>query len=86
MKCFDCGKIGHFAAMCPYTKDDQEDEQDKRKYYNKKQSFLKKKKNLCTKEETSHSEGSEESDSETLFMAIESTNFNFSDVDFLKDS
>ena len=27
-KCFNCGKVGHFQAKCPYPKEDSEDEDD----------------------------------------------------------
>ena len=38
-KCFNFGKIGHFQAKCPYSKEDSKDEDDKNKQYKKKGKF-----------------------------------------------
>ena len=32
-KCFDCGKVGHFASKCPYSKGTSEDGKDTRKFF-----------------------------------------------------
>jgi hypothetical protein len=36
-KCFNCGKVDHFVAKCPYPKEDFEDEEKKTKQYKKKE-------------------------------------------------
>jgi hypothetical protein len=80
-KCFNYGKVCHFAAKCPYPKEDPEDEEDKNKQYKKKEKpnykkgFYKGKKNFYSKEENnSSSESSDSDDDEVLFLGIEEPN------------
>jgi hypothetical protein len=56
-KCFNCGKIGHFASKCPHQKKDQNSD-DEKKYKFKKYS---KKKSLCANNDNS----SEDTDSDS---------------------
>lgn len=80
LKCFNYGKIGHFASKCPYPK--QEDSDDEESYnpkqYNKgvtryKKKSYKKNKNLYSKEDNCSSNESEDYETKLLFMGIENT-------------
>jgi hypothetical protein len=66
LKCFNCGKVEHFASKCPYPKKKDSDDEEtyshkelkKRKSGNKKK-FYKKKKNFYSKEDNSSYDMSE---------------------------
>jgi hypothetical protein len=81
LKCFNCGKIGHFSTKCPYAKNSDSDEEEDPKKENKYQKGNKKgdkrkvfKKNLYSREESSSSDEDDDSDSDServLFMEME---------------
>jgi hypothetical protein len=78
-KCFNCGKVGHFAAKCPHKGKEQnsaDEERFPRKRYNKENKYKNKKKILCVNNddstETSDSESSHENqEDDFMLMAIE---------------
>jgi hypothetical protein len=83
-KCFNYGKVGHFASKCPYPKEDPKDEENKTKQYKKKEKpnykkmFYKGKKKFYSKEENNSSlessDNDESVDDEVLFLGIEESN------------
>ncbi|XP_059078228.1 uncharacterized protein LOC131876769 [Cryptomeria japonica] len=80
LKCFNHGKIGHFASKCPYEKEEHNSYEKKTKHNNKKfmrkgKKFRNFRRSIYSKEESSSSDGSDEKslNDEILFMALEET-------------
>jgi hypothetical protein len=88
-KCFNCGKVGHFAAKCPHKGKEQnstDEERFPRKKYNTENKYKNKKKSLCVNNddsaETSDSESSHENqEDDFMLMAIEELEVNCSEND-----
>ena len=81
LKCFACGRIGHFASKFPYAKDSNNDDDSNYKKNKKFHNYKKgnngrfsKKKSLYSKEDNNSSDDHTDSDSDLekiLFMAID---------------
>jgi len=86
LKCFSCGKIGHYAKICPYTKNvENEDENDSRNFRNRKfrnkfhkNFFLAKECDSSDENDSSVDDSISESDNDSeleklMFMDMDST-------------
>ena len=75
LKCFNYGRIGHFASKCTYPKKDDNDERETSKFRkgktrNKKKSY-EKKKIVYTMEDSEDVDTSEGEETEILFMGLD---------------
>jgi hypothetical protein len=66
LMCFNCGKIGHFVAKCPYAKNSESDEEGvPKKEISKWKQERKYKKSLYSKEDNYSSDEDDDSDNES---------------------
>ena len=80
LKCFNCGRIGHFDSKCTYTRQYENEEKESSKFKkgktgNKKKPYGKKK-IVYTMEDSEGSDGSEVEETEVLFMGLDTENSN----------
>lgn len=78
-KCFNYGELGHFASRCPYTKNRNSNKEEDSSFKNYKKGKIEKKrqlnrqnKKLCSNEDSSSYNESDDDGMEVLFMVLES--------------
>ena len=77
MKCFNCGRIGHFSHKCSYPKQEESDHEESCCHKGRKK-YKEKKKKFYSKEESEDEEMSE--DNEILFLGT-TNSYEESEVD-----
>ena len=80
LKCFNCGRIGHFSTKCTYTKQDENEEKETSKFKRGKPGNKKKpygnKKIVYTMEDSEDSYESEVEETKVLFMGLDTQAWN----------
>ena len=81
LKCFECGRIGHFSSKCPYAKNPNSDDENNCKKNKSFQNYKKgnngrfaKRKHFYSKEDSNSSDDDSDSDNDfekVIFMAID---------------
>ena len=80
LKCFCCGRIGHFPSKCTYPKQDDNDERETSKFgmgktRNKKKSY-EKNKIVYTMEDSEYGDTGGDEEIEILFMGLDTQDSN----------
>ena len=78
LKCFECGRIGHFSSKCPYAKNPNSNDENNcrknenfQKYKKGNNGRFAKSKNIYSKEDNNSSDDDTDNDDGVLFMTID---------------